>query len=102
MPARRYPPHPEIRRQRIETDGEPTSAPGPLVRRFVMAAMVLVVDDSRGVRDAVRMVLEGEGYEVATAANGAEALERIEAEAQPDVMLLDLQMPVMDGWEVQR
>jgi CheY-like chemotaxis protein len=57
---------------------------------------VLVVDDERPIRDIVAEALRDTGYEVATAANGAEALRRI-ADARPDVIVLDLMMPVMDA-----
>jgi len=62
-------------------------------------ATVLVVDDDAQIRDTVGEVLEDEGYEVLRAENGVRALELLEA-AQPDLVLLDLMMPVMSGWEV--
>ena len=58
--------------------------------------LVLVVDDDPDILDAICDILEGEGYRVARARHGAEALERVEAE-QPRLILLDLMMPVMDG-----
>jgi CheY-like chemotaxis protein len=58
--------------------------------------LVLVVDDDPDILDAVCDILEGEGYRVARARPGAEALERVDAE-RPAVILLDLMMPVMDG-----
>ena len=61
-----------------------------------MAVRVLVVDDEPPIRDLMRMVLEEEGYEVRTATNGAEALAQA-ATFEPDVILLDMSMPVMDG-----
>jgi CheY-like chemotaxis protein len=61
-----------------------------------MAVRVLVVDDEPPLRDLIRMVLEDEGYEVMTATNGAEALARAVA-FEPNVILLDMSMPVMDG-----
>lgn len=57
---------------------------------------ILVVDDEPSIREALALVLEGEGYDVATASNGREAIERIE-QRRPDVLLLDVMMPVMDG-----
>jgi two-component system response regulator MprA len=64
-----------------------------------MTRHILVVDDHRGVRDALRFVLEDAGYRVTTAADGHQALERIAAE-RPDVVLSDLQMPVLSGAEL--
>ncbi|WP_165492847.1 response regulator [Lichenihabitans psoromatis] len=58
---------------------------------------VLVVDDDRGARERLRSVLEKNGWTVQEAANGAEALERV-AVARPRLILLDLTMPVMDGF----
>jgi CheY-like chemotaxis protein len=60
---------------------------------------VLLVEDDRDARDAIRDVLEEEGYRVLTAANGAEALVALPALTRPGVVLLDLMMPVMSGWE---
>lgn len=57
---------------------------------------ILVVDDEPSIREALALVLEGEGYDVVTASNGREAIERIE-QRRPDVLLLDVMMPVMDG-----
>jgi CheY-like chemotaxis protein len=58
---------------------------------------VLVVDDDPNIRSLVADLLQDEGYEVATAANGAEALARVQDEP-PTAIVLDLMMPVMDGW----
>ncbi len=57
---------------------------------------VLVVDDDRELRDLVTLALLDEGYQVVSACNGAEALERVQR-YRPDVILLDLHMPVVDG-----
>ena len=62
---------------------------------------VLVVDDDPDILDALAEILEVEGYEVQRARNGREALQRLE-QARPDLVLLDLMMPVMDGWEFAR
>lgn len=64
-----------------------------------MSNLVLVVDDDPAQRDGLAEVLETRGYSVAQAANGWEALELAIAE-RPTMILLDLNMPVMDGWEV--
>ena len=58
---------------------------------------VLVVDDEPGIRETVTAMLEIEGYDVAEARDGADALAQVEAR-QPDVILLDMRMPVLDGW----
>jgi CheY-like chemotaxis protein len=57
---------------------------------------VLVVDDDRDIRDTIQELLEGEGYSVATAENGAVALRQLQ-HVHPQLILLDLRMPVMDG-----
>src|SRR5215212_857675 len=61
--------------------------------------VVLVVDDEQGLLEVVRFALEGEGFEVETARNGVEALERLRTGMRPSLVLLDLMMPVMSGWE---
>ncbi len=61
---------------------------------------VLVVDDDRDVREAVREVLQDHGYDVQEAGNGQEALDLLRARSTPPcVILLDMMMPVMDGWK---
>jgi two-component system NtrC family sensor kinase len=61
--------------------------------------VILLVEDDYSIREAVYDILEGEGYDVVQAENGREALERLRAGAPPDLIVLDLRMPVMDGWE---
>src|SRR5207247_6595201 len=63
---------------------------------------ILVVDDERAVRESLRRALELEGYEIELAADGREALERLEAESQPDMLVVDVLMPGVDGLEVCR
>ncbi len=66
-----------------------------------MSPLILVVDDELDARETIRDLLEYEGYAVETAANGREALERIAALGDRRcVVLLDLFMPVMSGWEL--
>lgn len=62
---------------------------------------VLVVDDDTPIRDFVSATLEGEGYHVVTAENGQKALQILGGENlfQPDIILLDMRMPVVDGWQ---
>jgi CheY-like chemotaxis protein len=62
-------------------------------------ATILVVDDNDDVLEVVGALLESEGYGVATASNGAEALDQLGAGLKPALVVLDLTMPVMDGWE---
>jgi len=62
-------------------------------------ALVLVVDDDPDIRELIQINLEAAGYRVATAGNGAEALELVHREP-PDAMFLDLMMPGVDGWQV--
>ena len=65
-------------------------------------ATVLVVDDSDAIRDSLGDLLEDHGYAVTSAENGQLALERLRAGLRPRAILLDLMMPVMDGWEFRR
>jgi CheY-like chemotaxis protein len=60
---------------------------------------VLIVDDEASVRFLLRMVFETAGYDVIEAPHGRAALERID-EARPALVVTDLMMPVMDGWEL--
>jgi CheY-like chemotaxis protein len=62
-------------------------------------AKVLIVDDEPNNVDFLEQALEDTGYQLITAANGQEALKKIQSE-QPDLVLLDLAMPVMDGFAV--
>jgi two-component system, OmpR family, response regulator MprA len=63
---------------------------------------IMVVDDERAVRDSLRRALELEGYEVELAADGAEAIERLGANGDPDAVVLDVLMPGLDGLDVCR
>ena len=61
----------------------------------------MVIDDDEAIREFVSWVLSDDGYEVVTATHGAVALDMLER-WHPDVILLDMRMPVMDGWEFTR
>ena len=63
---------------------------------------ILVVEDDAATRDAVALVLEDEGYSVTGVANGQEALLHLRQTAPPNLILLDLMMPVMNGWEFRK
>lgn len=62
---------------------------------------ILIVDDNRDILDLVQRVLIAEGHDILIARNGMEALQR-EAEHQPDLIVLDINLPYLDGWEVCR
>ena len=64
-----------------------------------MARKILVVEDDHNISDLIRMYLEKEGFEIQTAFDGGSAVETF-CSWQPDMVLLDLMLPVMDGWAV--
>lgn len=66
-----------------------------------MQPRILVVDDDLDITVAVRMVLEGAGYQVETASDGEEGLEKVRREV-PDLIILDMLMPRLDGYGVVR
>lgn len=66
---------------------EPTSKP------------ILLVDDDAAIRESLAELLEEEGYRVTSVANGIDALRLLREGARPRVILLDLMMPLMDGWQ---
>jgi len=76
-----------------EREGEPIVSPAQESRR-----RVLVVDDDREIVEMTRLILESGGYEVIPAGSGEEAL-RSASSQRPDLILLDINMPGMDGWE---
>jgi CheY-like chemotaxis protein len=74
---------------------------GPEPPGWIKACRVLVVDDEMAIRDVIADALQLEGYPVATASNGIEALNVVERE-RPSVVLLDMRMPLLDGWGFAR
>jgi CheY-like chemotaxis protein len=61
---------------------------------------ILIIDDDQAIRDSLKMVLELEGYAVATAANGRDGLRELETSPkEPCLIVVDLMMPIMNGWE---
>lgn len=82
-------------RPRVDTDATPSrnavGSPGD--------STILLVDDDPAVRESLGRVLATEGWRVITAASGAEALERL-AEKEPDLMITDLRMTDINGWDL--
>ena len=66
-----------------------------------MAVSVLIVEDDRNIAELLQMYLEKEGYAVTTAGDGGQGLQKFRS-IKPDLVLLDVMMPVMDGWTVCR
>lgn len=64
-------------------------------------AKILIVDDEPDTVDLVKLVLETEGYQTFVAYNGEEALEKVRTD-KPDLVLLDIMMPKMDGWAIRK
>ncbi len=84
--------------------GEPPPPSGgarPVARGDGHHGTVLVVDDDTSILDTVSSILSGEGYDVVSASSGEEALDAV-ARKLPLLILLDMRMPVMDGWAVAR
>jgi signal transduction histidine kinase len=77
--------------------------PGEAARRPPRAGAarerIFLVEDDRSIRNAMQGILEDEGYAVTAVENGRQALERLRSNVAPDLIVLDLRMPVMDGWE---
>jgi CheY-like chemotaxis protein len=78
--------------------GQPDGSAGDL-QDVDPSSFVLIVDDDPDLLDATSFVLENEGIVVETARNGQEALAVLRARRLPELVLLDLMMPVMNGWE---
>jgi CheY-like chemotaxis protein len=85
---------------RIEMSPEPRGEPAPSVRA-AGHARILVAEDHLDSRDALRALLEAFGYRVLIAVNGREAVDLAIAE-QPDLILMDIMMPELDGFEATR
>jgi two-component system OmpR family response regulator len=84
---------------RSSSDGESQHFAGTPERTSVRTHRVLLVDDDEDVLAIMVPFLEEEGFEVVTATTGREALHLVESD-KPDVVILDLMMPVVSGWDV--
>lgn len=60
---------------------------------------ILIIEDDNAIRDAMASVLELEGYSTVLASNGKQGMEMIKAGHVPDIILLDMMMPIMSGWD---
>lgn len=75
------------------------TAPGPRRAQQARAALVLIVDDDELARDTVSDFLTDKGHEVQVVADGKEAIQRLDSDSRlPDLIILDLKMPRVDGW----
>lgn len=63
-----------------------------------MSKRILIVEDDNSIRELLVELLQSEGYEVASAVNGLEGLKYLQTQKNPDLILIDLMMPVMDGY----
>jgi urea transport system substrate-binding protein len=70
----------------------------PAARSEATGPKILIVEDDEDLLDLMKLVLAGEGYQVETARNGHDAMELVRKDL-PDLILLDMKMPVMNGWE---
>jgi CheY-like chemotaxis protein len=68
------------------------------VTKLSMVKRILVVEDDTSIRELLVELLESEGYSVAAAVNGLEGIKYLQAQGSPDLILIDLMMPVMDGY----
>jgi CheY-like chemotaxis protein len=95
----------ERRASAVVTAGPQAADPVIVTRRRTdpgRPRLVMIIDDDASVREDYAELLREEGYQVVTAANGREALDQLEATSAPSLILLDLKMPVMDGWKFHR
>ena len=67
-----------------------------------MSPTVLIVEDDPDTREMLTSFLQLEGFQTASASNGREALDRLTDDVNADVIVLDLMMPVMDGWQFRQ
>jgi len=78
---------------------DPTLTSTPQEFGRPLAKLILIVEDDLDLARLVAEILEAAGYRTAIAANGHEALDHLQTNGRPDLILLDMMMPVMDGWK---
>jgi CheY-like chemotaxis protein len=81
---------------------QPIGLPHPRGPRLARHCPILIVEDDADLREMMAQLLTLEGFRAETVANGREALDYLQKGDYPDLILLDLMMPVMDGWEFRR
>ena len=86
----------------VRADAEALAAQASVVVEEKLPPLVLVVDDSLTVRRVTQRLLEREGYRVKLAKDGLDAMEQLAADELPGVVLSDIEMPRMDGFELAR
>jgi CheY-like chemotaxis protein len=69
---------------------------------LAVSRFILLVEDDEDIRTDVQEMLEISGYPTVTATDGADALRKLEGSPQPALIVLDLMMPVMDGWQLRQ
>lgn len=84
---------------RAENTAPGAELSGKVSVRSAPRRTVMVIDDDDAIREALQDVLTDEGYDVIAASDGQEALECLNGERRPSAILVDLWMPVMDGWK---
>ncbi len=84
---------------RLDGGRDRTGGDGRWIRPDGAKSHILVIEDERAIRESLGGLLEEEGYQVSFADNGQEGLRKLHTQSLPDVIVLDLRMPVMDGWE---
>jgi CheY-like chemotaxis protein len=82
-----------------ENTAFPFRSPDPSLSSVPATRLILIVEDDPDLRDTLADVLSYEGYPVVTAANGVEGLALLQSSPRPALILLDLMMPVMNGWQ---
>jgi CheY-like chemotaxis protein len=96
--------HPDVAFKTVDdsTSSDPVAGDDPHRRTTLTHCPILIVEDDADLREMMAQLLTLEGFRAAAVANGREALQYLGDREAPQVILLDLMMPVMDGWEFRR